>query len=143
MNYSILTPQNAQDMAKQTFSVRFVADFGRNVSLFCLIAMFLHGLCFLIRVILPVMLSIPLSILVLIPFSFPLFIFVLLGLLGLFAAIAITAGCRRRGRRNTGAAAGGSGGGNGGCGDGTGGEGQGGRGGKWLVGWAGRVGAAL
>lgn len=85
-------------MAKQTFSARFVADVGRNVFLFCLIPMFLPGLCFLIAVILPMMLSIPLSVLILIPlllsFSLPLFIFVLLGLLGLFAAIAITAGCR-------------------------------------------------
>lgn len=132
-------------MAKQTFSVRFVADVGRNVFLFCLIPMFLPGLCFLIAVILPVMLSIPLSVLILIPlllsFSLPLFIFVLLGLLGLFAAIAITAGCRRRGRRNAVTAAGGSGGGNGGCGDGTGGKGQGGRGGNWLAGWGGRVAA--
>ncbi len=67
----------------------------------------------------------------------------LLGLLGLFAAIVITAGCRRRGKRNAVAAAGGSGGGNGGCGDGTGGQGQGGHGGKWLAGCVAAGGVAL
>lgn len=124
-----------------------MADVGRNVFLFCLIPVFLPGLCFLIAVILLVMLSIPLSVLILfllllpLSFSLPLFIFVLLGLLGLFAATDITAGCRRRGRRNTVAAAGGSGRGNGGCRDGTGGEGRGGRRGNWLAGRAGRVAA--
>lgn len=47
----------------------------------------------------------------------------LLGLLGLFAAIAVTAGRRRCGRGNVEATAGGSGGGDGGCRDSTGGEG--------------------
>lgn len=113
--------------AKQTFFVRFVADVGRNVFMFCLTPVFLFGLCFLVTVILLAMRSIPLPILFLIHLSFSfsllLFIFVLLGLLGLFAAIAVTAGCRRRGRGNVEATAGGSGGGDGGCRNSTGGEG--------------------